>query len=61
MKIKIFSDFESSKLENAVNEFVREHAPVQKIEFSTSSKDIDDMVYGNDKKMFYSVMIVYGE
>ncbi len=59
LKIKVFSDFQSSKLENVVNEFLKNHGKIEKIEFSTSQKDNDDMVYGDREKMFYSVMIAY--
>lgn len=61
LKIKVFSDFQSNKLENVVNEFLSEHERIEKIEFSTSQKDSDDMVYGDKEKMFYSVMIVYSK
>ncbi|MDD9149133.1 MULTISPECIES: hypothetical protein [unclassified Sporolactobacillus] len=61
MKIKIFSDHEPSKVEKAVNNFLSKHAPIKKIAFSTSLKDMDEMVNGNDEKLFYSVMIVYDD
>lgn len=61
MRIKIFSDHEVSKLEKAVNAFLEQHDLIKDIQFSTSLKDSDEMVPGNDAVLFYSVMIAYGE
>lgn len=60
MRIKIFSDTNSDKLEKTVNDFLDQDDMdlIKDIQFSTYVKDTDEMVPGNDPKLFYSVMIV---
>lgn len=61
MKIKVFTNDELSQLEKTVNEFLNNHDLIKDIKFSTLLKDVDDMVAGNDAKLFYSVLVVYNE
>lgn len=61
MKIKVFTNDELSQLEKMVNEFLDKHDLIKDIQFSTSLRDSDDMVPGNDAKLFYSVMVVYND
>ncbi|WP_010632299.1 hypothetical protein [Sporolactobacillus vineae] len=61
MRIKIFSDDNLGKLEKTVNDFLDQDDMVliKDIQFSTYVKDADEMVPGNDQRLYYSVMIVH--